>query len=120
MGNCGHCGGCKNCAGCDRSLLLSEDELALLRHFAQVPFLPVARRADDEVPVYLEHGERAHMAQVIACLEKKGLIDLDYHMPLKSFDYSAYTAYPLRGSMALTLRGQEVLDTLELQGFTEA
>jgi glucose-inhibited division protein A len=48
--------------------------------------------------------------------EKKALIDIDYHLPLKGFEYSAYAAYPLHGSMALTQRGQQVLELLEVQG----
>lgn len=119
MEHCDHCGGCERCGGCDRSLLLTEQELALLRCFAQIPFLPVARKSGDTVPIYLEDGAPASASEVIACLEKKGLIDIDYHMPLQGFDYSAYAAYPLQGSMALTARGQAVLDTVELQGFSE-
>ena len=118
MSHCDHC--CGNCGGCDRSLLMTEEELALLECFAQTPFLPVARRADSETPIYLEEGDAAQNALTLACLEKKGLIDIDYHMPLVGFDYSAYAAYPLHGSMALTMRGQEVLDTLALQGFSDA
>ena len=100
------------------SISTTQQELELLQNFAQYPFLPVARKPSNTEPVCLEFGEG--LTPVIACLEKKGLIDIDYHQPLKSFDYSAYSAYSLQGSMALTLRGQEVLDTLELQGITEA
>lgn len=119
MEHCNHCGGCEKCSGCDRSLLLSQQELDLLRTFSQLPFLPVARKVSDTDPICLEFGDPAIAGPIIACLEKKNLIDIDYHQPLKSFDYSAYSGYPLHGSMALTLRGQEVLDTLELQGFSE-
>lgn len=111
--NCGHCGSCESCA---RSLVLTEKEIEFLHRFAQLPFLPVARKASNEVPVYLEEDSTPDSAAVITCLEKKGLIDIDYHLPLSGFDYAAYAAYPLRGSMALTLRGQEVLDTIDLQG----
>ena len=119
MEHCNHCGGCGKCSGCDRSLLLSQQELDLLRTFAQFPFLPVARKASGTDPICLELGDPAMAGPVIACLEKKGLIDIDYHLPLKSFDYQAYSTYPLHGSMALTLRGQEVLDTMDLQGILE-
>lgn len=119
MEHCNHCGGCGKCGGCDRSLSLTAQELALLQRFAQIPFLPVARKADDFEPVYLEDGDPQASAGIISCLEKKGLIDIDYHLPLSGFDYTPYKAYPLRGSMALTARGQEVLDTIDLQGFTE-
>ena len=114
MGSCKNCGGCKSCGGCG-SLLLTREEIQMLEKFAQIPFLPVARRADDTVPVYLEEAG-GDPALVLACLEKKGLIDIDYHMPLTGFDYSAYARWPLHGSMALTDRGQEVLDTLQWQG----
>ena len=113
---CGGCGSCGSCGGCARSLVLTAKELDLLLCFAQFPFLPVARKAFDETPVYLESGDPAENAALIACLEKKGLIDIDYHQPLERFDYSAYAAYPLHGSMALTQRGQDVLDTIDLQG----
>jgi hypothetical protein len=122
MNNCSDCGGCTSCGscgGCGRSLALTEPELRLLRLFSQLPFLPAARKASDEVPVFLEEGDPAENSAALACLEKKGLIDIDYHLPLSGFNYSAYTAYPLHGSMALTARGQEVLDTIDLQGIEE-
>ena len=33
---------------------------------------------------------------------------------------SAYTGYPVHGSIALTARGQTVLDMLEIQGIEES
>ena len=113
------CNGCSGCNGCDRSLLLTDAELALLKLFATLPFLPVARKPEDTFPVFFEGGDPAQNGLLLACLEKKGLIDIDYHCPLVGFDYSAYKGYRLQGSMALTLRGQEVLDTLEFQGAAE-
>ena len=53
---------------------------------------------------------------ILQCLEKKGLISLDYDKPLKNFDDSAYAAYPIRGSMALTQRGQQVVEMIQRQG----
>ncbi len=117
--NCAGCSSCGSCGDCARSLVLTPGEVELLRRLAQIPFLPVARKASDEVPVYLEEGDETENAALIACLEKKGLIDIDYHLPLSGFDYAAYAAYPLHGSMALTQRGQEVLDAIELQGIEE-
>ena len=58
------------------------------------------------------------MSLVIQCLEKKMLIDLSYD-PLPGADMSAYTGYPVHGSIALTQRGQQVLELLEVQGITE-
>ena len=41
-------------------------------------------------------------------------IDLD--VPLEGFSYEGYDDYPLHGSMALTARGQEALDDMEILG----
>ncbi len=118
MANCGSCSGnCGSCGGCSGSLTLTQPEIDMLRQFAEIPFLPVARKADDMIPVYLENADESS-SLVLACLEKKGLIDIDYHTPLCGFHYSAYKAYPLHGSMALTQRGQQVLEILDIQGAT--
>lgn len=115
MSSCGNCSGCDRC---DKSLTMTEPELEVLSALAQIPFLPIARRMDDPAPVYLE--EDAHSAEeytlILQCLEKKGLISLDFDCPLKNADYSAYTGYPIHGSMALTARGQQVIELLERQG----
>ena len=101
------------CCGCCRGgeLELTAAELALLRRLATLPFLPLARRADAETPVCLEADTAA-----ILGLAQKQLVRLDYDMPLVNFDYAGYAAYPCRGSMALTARGQTVLDLLDIQG----
>ena len=46
--------------------------LALWFAALETPFLPVARRADSELPVYLEDPNISGL--LLACLEKKGLI----------------------------------------------
>ena len=56
---------------------------------------------------------------VLNALSMKGLIRLDYDQPLSNFDYAPYAAFPHHGSMALTARGQGVLDLLEIQGAEE-
>lgn len=119
MGGCDH--NCAGCSGCGKSLSLTEVEIEMLRTLAQIPFLPVARRADSETPVYLEDEKhtKEEYSMILACLEKKGLISLDFDKPLSGFDDSAYKAYPIRGSMALTARGQSVVELLELQGIEE-
>lgn len=113
------CGSCGGCGGCGGALELTEAEVALLRRFAQLPFLPAARRWDSEVPVCLEEdipgGTEACSAAILG-LEQKGLIRLDYDMPLVNFDYKDYGQYPCRGSMALTARGQAAVELLEIQG----
>ena len=110
-------GNCSACSGCARELVLTQKEVDFLNTLAQVAFLPVARTMGDLTPVFLEEGEPEEMSLLLQILEKKGLISLDYDKPLKGFDDGAYAAYPIRGSMALTERGQKVLEMLEYQGF---
>lgn len=118
MGNCdGNCGGC---SGCARELTLTEGELDFLRQLGQIPFLPVARQTDDMTPICLEGDDRERTALVLQCLEKKGLISLDYDRPLRGMDRGAYAAYPVHGSIALTERGQQVLELAEYQGVEES
>ncbi len=109
-------GNCGACSGCARELVLTEKEIDFLNLLGQYAFLPVARTMGDLTPVYLEEGDREEMSLLLQCLEKKGLISLDYDKPLRQFDESAYAAYPIRGSMALTERGQKVLELMEYQG----
>lgn len=118
MSGCGHCG---SCDGCGRELTLSAGEIEMLRVLGQIPFLPVARRADSMDPVYLEDHTRSveEYSLILQYLERKQLISLDFDKPLGNFDDSAYAAYPIRGSMALTARGQQVLEMLETQGAQE-
>lgn len=121
-GDCASCGGnCPSCGGCGGALFLTPGEIAMLRRMGQIPFLPIARRIDTVDPVYLEDTDKSvtEYGLILMCLEKKGLISLDFDRPLAGFDDSAYAAYPIRGSMALTARGQSVLDLLELQGAQE-
>ena len=111
-------GNCASCGGCARELTLSQQELDLLMKFAQIPFLPVARKMGDLEPVYLEADAPENVSLLLQVMEKKGLISLDYDKPLKGFDASAYEGYPIRGSMALTERGHLVLELIERQGVT--
>lgn len=114
MGTC--TGNCGSCGGCAKELTLTEGELALLNTLAQIPFLPVARKADEMTPVYLEDGAPENASLVLQVLEKKNLVELDYGAPLKGFDMSAYAGYPVHGTVALTARGQMVVDLLDKQG----
>lgn len=90
----------------------------MLLELGQIPFLPVARKMGEDVPVYLEDDTypAEEWSLILQCLEKRGLISIDYDKPLKKFDESRYAPYPIRGSFALTLRGQQVVELLELQG----
>ena len=120
MPNCNR--NCASCSGCARELVLTEKEVEFLRELGCVAFLPVARKMGDLTPVYLEAGEEKteEFGNLLQVMEKKGLISLDYDMPLRGFDDSAYAAYTIRVSMALTERGQKVLQMLEYQGANEA
>lgn len=111
--SCENCGSCGNCGG---GLLLTEAELSLLRRFGETPFLPAAWALDLKTPVCLEEG--AASAAILG-LAGKGLIRLDYDIPLRGFEYAAYGEYPLHGSMALTGRGQDVLEQIEILGIEE-
>ncbi len=114
------CGDCANCGGCRGSLELTEPEAVFLRLLGSVAFLPVARKAGESVPVCLEPetADFPEVSLVIQCLEKKNLISVDYDLPLKGASMERYTGYPVRGSMALTQRGQRVLELMDCQGFT--
>ncbi len=121
-GNCASCGGCSgNCGGCARELLITPKELDFLQELGQVAFLPVARTMGDLTPVYLEAGEerKEEFSLILQCMEKKGLISLDYDKPLTGFRKDAYAPYPIQGSIALTERGQKVLEMIDLQGISE-
>ncbi len=116
---CGQ-GCCPGCPGA-RELELTREELNLLTLLGQLAFLPAARRWDSEIPVCLEEGMNGTEASSAAILglERKGLIDLDWHTALAGFDYAAYDPWPCHGSMALTARGQQVLEVVEIVGVQE-
>ena len=123
MRDCTSCGGCggscgSGCGGCAKSLSLTREEISFLQKLGQLPFLPLGRTMGDPSPVYLEEGEenRELYSLLLQCLEKKGLVSLDYDQPLKGYEGAWYAACAIRGSMALTQRGQQVLALLEYQG----
>ena len=122
MSGCGNCcGSCGSCAASGGCMELTAGEIEMLQTLSQIPFLPVARKLGDDTPVYLEDKEKTQeeYSLILRCLEKRGLISIDYDKPLKHFDGAAYEAYPIRGSFALTLRGQQVLELLDVQGMNE-
>lgn len=117
--SCKHCNGnCSACSGCAGALELTAGELHILSMLGQFSFLPVARRADDMTPEFLEDTcyTPEEYRLILQCLEKKALIRLDYDAPLWGADMSAYLGFPVHGSMALTQRGHAVLELLEIQG----
>lgn len=119
MSGCGSCSGdCQNCGRCGGSYVLNEGELHFLKQLAQCPFLPVARSADDVTPIYPEGKEysQREYSLILQCLEKKQLISIDFDAPLKGCDDAVYGNFPIRGSIALTATGQQILELLDIQG----
>ena len=111
-------GNCGSCSGCAKVLELTEGEIHILQDLGQFAFLPIARRADDMVPVYLEDDRysKEEYSLILQVLEQKRLISLDYDQALTHANLEAYDSYPVKGSMALTQRGQTVVETLEIEG----
>ena len=111
-------GNCSSCSVCAKVLELTEGEIHILLELGQFAFLPIARRADDMVPVYLEDDRytKEEYSLILQVLEQKRLISLDYDQALTHANLEAYTSYPVKGSMALTQRGQTVVETLEIEG----
>lgn len=118
---CGCNGNCESCGLCAGQLVVSQPEVDFLRQLGQNAFLPVARSSADPTPIYLEDSAETpeRYSLILQCLEKKGLIELDFTAPLKHADMGAYAGYPIHGSISLTARGQQVLDILEIQGVQE-
>ncbi len=108
------CGSCAGCGGCASTLELTKPEMELLDQLAQFAFLPVFRRREDMIPMYLEGEDYSaeEYSIILQLLERKGLISIDYDKALSP----APAAYPIGGSMALTQRGQLVVEQLQLQG----
>ena len=106
-GNCETCGGCGggSCGGCGNSLEITELELNLLQTLWQYAFLPVLRKADDPVLVYpdAEPSRLYEYSLALQCLEKKGLIDIDFSKPLQNYTHPMMERYPVCGSIGLTL-----------------
>ena len=121
MASCESCKGCSSCSGCGGSLSLTEGELAILDQLAQYSFLPVARKTDDMIPVYLEASDRTvgEYSQILQHLEAKGLILIDYSGPLIGANMDLYKGFPVYGTLSLTQRGQLVLELLDTQGIEE-
>ena len=113
--SCSSCGRCENCGNC---LTLNEGELHVMQLLAEIPFLPIARKADSADPIYLEDQcySTEEYSLILQSLETKKLITLDYNLPIKGFHNDRYNSYPIVGSFALTARGQHILELIDLQG----
>lgn len=146
--SCGTCSSsCSGCGGHDalqppeRALLLELAQTPFL------PITQFQRRESyfsapeplEPSPVYLHTGTESTpeielTSLALRRLASRGYITLDYDIPLAGYDYVLYqtsefqqrlsllhpdyTILPKRGSMALTLRGQQAADDLEFSQTT--
>ena len=119
--DCTNCTGkCGSCGGCGAALELTEGEIAMLEELAMYAFLPVARKADDMTPHYPEGQDYAQevYSAILLHLERKGLIDLNYGKPIGTYPAEFYAPWPVHGSIALTRRGQLVVEQLSVGGIS--
>ena len=117
--NCtGSCASCAACGGCGAALELTAGEIAFLEELAVFAFLPVARRADDMTPHYVEGTacSQEDYSAILLHLERKKLIDIDYGSPVGSYTDPGYAGLKVHGSVALTGRGQAVVEQLQIHG----
>ena len=117
--DCNNCtGACGSCGGCGAALELTAGEIAFLEELAIFAFLPVARRADDMTPYYVEGDSysREEYSAILLHLERKKLIDIDYTSPVGGYTDPGYAGLRVHGSVALTQRGQQVVEQLNIQG----
>lgn len=117
----GSCTGCGGCSGCNGAMELSSGEIEMLLTLSQIPFLPVSRALGDDTPIYLEDDRLtpAEYSLILQCLEKRGLISIDYDMPLKGLCCPTYEGRQILGSFALTNKGQQVVELMEFSGIQE-
>ena len=90
-----------------KSLTLSSKEIAFLKEFAKYSYLPVSRfimssSIEEEAwleslaPVYINSIDDSmetvkEIRMVLSGLQNKGLISLDYDIPLQDYNYTQYT-----------------------------
>ena len=112
------CASCGSCGGCGAALELTAGEIAFLEELAVFAFLPVARRSDDMTPHYIEGTacSQEEYSAILLHLERKKLIDIDYGSLVGSYTDPGYEGLKVRGSVALTGRGQAVVEQLQIHG----
>ena len=95
------------------AIFLTEDEIALLENFAQIPFLPAVRRhvSGEIIVPGIATGDG-----VLQSLESKGILSIDTDIPLDGFDYSEFEKDFDLGSAALTAVGAEAVESLDISG----
>lgn len=113
-GKAEHCGGCAG--GCGLSPTLSAGERRLLESFAVLPFQPLLRQEDGQLLLPGTALDERLAGAILPGLMRRGLVSADAELPLSGFDYAPWGDTCSRGSAALTLRGQELLDDWEYGG----
>ena len=63
-----------------------------------------------------EDGIPKDASLALELLEKKAPVEINHDKPIGNFDYRGYEGLPVKGSVGLTQRGQQVLELLEIQG----
>lgn len=134
--SCSGCGGHDALSQSERDLLLELAQTPFLpiAQFQRRESYFAAQEPLDPSPVYLHTGTETTAdieltSLALRRLASRGYITLDYDIPLSGYDYvlyqtsdlqhrlallhPGYTILPKRGSMALTLRGQQAADDLE-------
>ena len=93
-------------------------EIDILRELAVCPFLPVGLNSRTGEPFCLEFPDMDEkiVPLALSVLEKRGFIRVDYDIPLAGFAYEGYEVCFRRGSLALTAKGQDVIERLAVQG----
>ena len=111
--NCQTCNHGTGCSGCQQNTVLNPLESSLLDIFSMTPFLPVAiDRQSGRMLLTDPELEPNAATLALRMLQRRGLVRVDADLPLSNADYSGYEGWA-HGSAALTVRGQDMLDTLE-------
>lgn len=131
-------GSCSSCAGCSArdSARLDLGEMVLMYELMQTPFLPVCRLVELSPnekktilePIYFNDPQTSldeikEIGSALKAMAERGLITIDYDIPLQNCDYNEYkTSNILQncgenaelelGSMALTNFGRAVIENL--------
>ena len=118
-GGCGQGGGCNGCGGCGHGgvLTLTHVQLNVLARFAVMPFYPAGYQLPHDDPTCLDFSMEEQDA--LRALVAMGLLSSDPFEPISGADLSAYAGFRLHGSVALTKRGQQVVELMDVQGIDE-
>jgi hypothetical protein len=119
---CSGCASSKQCGGCSGcgkgELLLTKGEGQVLLELGQFAFLPILQEGRGEACSYHPIPQDVpsmpeNFSQVMLALQQKGLITIDPDLAMPNVSYGSWESKDLHcGSIALTAKGQEVVDWL--------